>query len=827
MIEWQTIDRRSDSAKCPRDPHWLIDLVSRLASSPALCSARHGVFMNRSSFHLIFKSQLVWWSAVAIFSAGMATAWATDVRLKNKTVVHGTMLVMNAMADTPVGIAELQTVKDKAPDPHLIARVDSGWQRFYFPVQQIDREAPVVVGPKPATIPITPPRKQAKVFAMSSVGSISFTGPFDEFGRRTVTIATNVKPIDVIQAITEVAPDHMMIESINMEWKFGQSLRAIPIETLDTLLKKQIKRDNVVGRIHLVRFYAEAGYFPQAFQELEEIAKDFPEKKELTDKQRVGLINYFGVEILRQLVHRKRSAQHLLAEDFARRLATQPLDGAVEQDVQQYIRNYELARQSIERVKLLLGEWQSKLNDPVKEKLVQPLRSEINDQLDFETLSRLDAFVKAEADKQYEPAQRLGLAYTGWILGPANASPDLDQALRVWDARNTVLEYLRSDDPGLDAQLMEKLKSSENIGVDAVLQLIGQLPPILDASDIEIGKPHRVEAQPSEPIKYWVMLPAEYTPHHNYPMVVALRPRHRTAEQTLIAWAGDATDPGLGFNRGYIVISPEYAENNATEYSFGAPAHKYVFDCLDDARKRFSVNSDKVFLAGHGMGAEAAYDIGMSHTDEFAGVLPMGGSAINYCVHNWENASFTDWYAVGNGYDVKGGRDTASDRVLNKIMQHGFKFDFMLVDYLGRNGENLIEEIPRLYDWMELHERSAPPKQFKVTSLRKTDNRFFWATAGALPKDYILPFPPGERSVSPMKIEGKVLQQNNINLEGPTGRFSLRLTPDMVDFEKRVYVKINGKMKYMEFPTQDASAPLNELRLRGDRKRLPRAVLEL
>lgn len=775
--------------------------------------------------------QYLRWSTLCLFFVVIATASAADIRLKNGTMLRGTMLVMNSMADRPVGVAELQKPQDKAPDPHLIARIDNGWQRFYFPIQQDSRQPPAIVGLNPATIPITPPKKQAKIYTMSVVGSISFTGPFDEFGRRVVTIATQVKPIDVIQAITEVAPDHVMVESINMEWKFGQSLRAIPIETLEKLLRKQIKRDNEVGRFHLVRFYAEAGYFPQAFQELDEIAKDFPEKKEQSEERRVALFNYFGREILRQLVHRKRAAQHVLAEDYARRLATQSLGGTVEQDVQQYVRNYEQARQSIERVKLLLGEWQSKLNDPIKEKLVQPLRSEINDQLDFETLPRLDAFLKAEADKQYEPAQRLGLAYTGWILGPANAIPDLDQAVRVWDARNTVLEYLRSDDPGLDAQLIQKLKSTENIGTDAVIQLIGQLPPILDANGIEAGKPHLVEAQPSEPVKYWVMLPAEYTPHHNYPMVIALRPRHRTADQTLVAWAGDATDPGLGFNKGYIVIAPEYAENNTTEYSFGAPAHKYVLDCLIDARKRFSVDSDRVFLAGHGMGAEAAYDIGMSHPDEFAGVLPMGGKAINYCVHYWQNGSYTDWYAIGNGYDVKGGRDTTSDPVFNKIMQHGSKYDFMLVDYLGRNGENLIEEIPKLYDWMDLrtdlNARPPQPKQFKVTSLRKADNRFFWATAGGLPRDYILPFPAGERQVLPMEIEGKVLPGNIIHLTSPTGRFSLRLTPDLVDFEKRLYVKISGKVKFQGFLTPEMGAPLNELRLSGDRKRLPRAVLEL
>ena len=77
-------------------------------------------------------------------------------------------------------------------------------------------------------------------------------------------------------------------------------------------------------------------------------------------------------------------------------------------------------------------------------------------------------------------------------------------------------------------------------------------------------------------------------------------------------------------------------------------------------------------------------------------------------------------------------------------MKHGFKYDFMLVEYLGRNGENAIDEIPKLFEWMDLHVRQPQQKQFKISSLRKTDNRFFWVTAGGLPRDYILPLPSGE-----------------------------------------------------------------------------------
>lgn len=785
--------------------------------------------MQTRWFVRMFNQSPRWLSLVLGLVVIVSAVSAAEIRLKNGTMIRGQMLVMGAMSDRPVGMAEIKAEKDAAPVPRPIARVDTGWQRFYFPLQQDSRQQPGPVRPNPTNIKLPPPKKQAKVHTVTGFGAIIATDPFSDFGIRHVTIGTKSKSMDVFQAITDVYPDHVLIESTNCEWKLGLGLKNIPMETLDKLLKKKIKRTEPVERFALVRFYAEAEYFPQAFQELAGIAADFPDQKEIQEKVQTSqteLMNYFGKEILRRLGHRKRAGQHLLAEDFAKKLSDQGLTGTVQQDVQQYVRGYEQTRQTIERAKLLLGEWQSKLSDPAREKLLEPLRSEINDQLNFESLPRLDAFLKAEGDNQYKPDQRLGLAYSGWILGAANAVPDLEQSLRVWEARTTVLQYLRSEDPGMDAELLKKLQSAENIGHGAVLNMAAQLPPILDDMGYEPGTPSLVETESDPQTNYWVTLPAEYSHHHSYPLVIALRPGHRTAEQTLAAWAGDANDVELGFNRGYIVIAPEYAEKNAREYSFGTQAHKYVIDCLIDARKRFAVDSDRVFLVGHGMGGDAAYDIGMAVTDEFAGVVPMGGNAINYCLYTWENGSYTDWYAIGKGYDVNGTRDITSNPVLDKILKHGAKFDFIYAEYQGRNGESLVDEIPKLYDWMDLHTRNPQPKQFKVCSLRKADDRFFWVTAGGLPRDYILPGPTTEgRRISPMDIDVKATPGNSIFLKSPTENYTLRLTPDLVDFETRVAVKINGRMAFRDFIKPSVNVMLEELRQRGDRKRLPWAVL--
>lgn len=783
----------------------------------------------------------IWIGGIAMLVGGVAAGTfltGAEIRLKNGTTLRGHFLVMSSLAGRAIGEEELnpdeeraKRQKDRDPTPHNIGRVDNGWQRFYFPLQQRQNldagQSSGLSAANPVSIPMPQPRRSEQNLVVSTFGSVSDVTSFDEYGRRRLNIATGKKVMPVFQSITEVFPDHVMVESTNCNWKLGLPLKTIPVETLEIMLKKQIKREDAVARFALVRFYSQAEYFPQAFAELDAIERDLPERKELVDKSREDLMNYFGDRILRRLDRRKRAGQYELAETFARKLLTQPLTGTVMQKVKQTVQEYEQAHRAIEQAKLLLSEWQAKLNDEETAAKLQPLRSELNEQLSIGTLPRLDAFLKAEIDKQYDPAQRLGLAYSGWVLGSANATPDLTQTLRIWEARHLASEALRSEDLGVQAEKLDQLRSLESVSPQMVLNLVAQLPPILDASDVRPGSVHQVETAANENIRYSVVLPAEYSPHHKYPLLVVLRARGRTTEQAVQAWAGDGQDPDLGSQRGYLVIAPEYADRNQAEHTYGTPAHQYVLDCLVDARKRFAVDSDRVFLSGHGMGADAAFDIGLAHPDEFAGVLPIGGDAVNYCIYTWANGSHTAWYVVGKGYDSKDSRDTSSNMVFDNMLVRGHRFDFTLVEYLGRNGENLFDEFAKLFDWMDNHVRRPMPKDFEVRSLRKGDNRFFWVTATGLPRDYILPAPTGSgQRVIPMEIDARITPGNTLIVKSAATGFTVRLTPDLIDFDKKVVLKLGSQSKSENiYLKPDAGAVIEELRLRGDRNRLPLAVI--
>ena len=224
------------------------------------------------------------------------------------------------------------------------------------------------------------------------------------------------------------------------------------------------------------------------------------------------------------------------------------------------------------------------------------------------------------------------------------------------------------------------------------------------------------------------------------------------------------------------------------------------------------------------MGADAAFDLGMSHPDEFAGVIPIGGDCVLYPKATYLNGRHTAWYVVGHGFDGDQ-RDPAGNGLFDDIFKRGAQFDFMLVEYLGRGLDGYLEEVPKVFDWMDLHRRSAAPQHVLVDSLRKTDNRFFWVTALDLPRTTVLPLPPGAASRPiKMSIDARVSVGNVLTFESATEKFTVRFLPNLIDFDKRVIVRSKGRQKFNGFITPDSQSILEELRTTGDRSRLPLAT---
>ena len=134
---------------------------------------------------------------------------------------------------------------------------------------------------------------------------------------------------------------------------------------------------------------------------------------------------------------------------------------------------------------------------------------------------------------------------------------------------------------------------------------------------------------------------------------------------------------------------------------------------LRDACRRFSIDTDRVFLTGHGIGGDAAWDIAIAHPDLWAGVIPIVAVADKFIGATPTNAKYVTWYVVGGELD---GDKMARNAVeLDRYMKPNT--DVTVVEYQGRGYEPFGDEIQRMFDWMGLKQRKMP-KEIECVSMR-------------------------------------------------------------------------------------------------------------
>ena len=657
---------------------------------------------------------------------------------------------------------------------------------------------------------------------LKEVGSFSDVTDFDKYGRRTVTLKTSKGALALLQGVTEITPSYLKVIGLKQQWELGLRTTSVKEEILAAMLKNAIDPLNPNERISVARFYIQAGLYIPAAQAFADIERDFPEYKEKIAAYVKDLRSLHSQQLLDELQQRRKAGQHRLAQVAITKFPTKNVSQGILRQIREIEEDYLTRSDQVEKALLRLGELEAEIKDQKKKNLLQAYRREIINQLNFESIDRLSAFLNLEGDDSLSAQEKLAMAYSGWILGAAHVVTDLDTALNFWTARAQVLDYLRNEDEQQSDFLIEDLEKLEGVSTEVVKQMIPLLPPILDAPVRENDDVFSIQVTDEGaevPVSYSVLLPIEYNPHHSYPMIVALRPSHLSAKSELNWWGKYKNGPGQSQRRGYIVIAPEYLQKGQEAYYDNETAHYAVIQSIRDVRKRFNVDSDRVFLAGHGTGGDAAFDIGMSHPGLFAGVIPITGKTSAFNLHYWENAKHLSWYIVGGELD----RDTLEHNslVVNRMMRHGY--DVIYAEFKGRGYENYYEEIHNLFNWMELQQRLKYPKEIEEKILRPMDNRFYWARTEKIPAKIMqTKLVNGKKRIQARPIRFNVsIKVGNVIYVNSGGKINtLWLSPELVDYEKRLMVRVDGKRKFNDFLRPDMKAMLDDFRNRGDRQKL-------
>ena len=139
--------------------------------------------------------------------------------------------------------------------------------------------------------------------------------PFDEWGRRKVTMRGPRGRLEIVQGITEVTPGYVRIQALSsrppMQWDMRLSTTSIPRDTLSRILKKYVDQQDSEERLSVVRLYLQAQRYDDARAELDGVIKDFPNLADLK-KQLEELERLHTTQKIDELKLRQTSGQHHL-----------------------------------------------------------------------------------------------------------------------------------------------------------------------------------------------------------------------------------------------------------------------------------------------------------------------------------------------------------------------------------------------------------------------------------------------------------------------------------------------------------------------------------
>ncbi len=660
---------------------------------------------------------------------------------------------------------------------------------------------------------------------MPALWQVESVKPFSEerLWQREIVLAFPDRKEKIQQRLTELTPHRVRLEASFYEWDAYYLTREFEPETIRKLLYQFLDRQKVQLKpeekcYHVFRFLLQAGWYDHAEKELAYMDKTFPAQKKEIDARRKILQKLQALQTVDNLERAHKSGQHREARATLEQLDEAKVDAEIIGE-QRYgtvaaIRaRYRHADENLNLARKFLVELPKKVRNINRRQTFQEAAKVMLADLNPDTLARIDGFLglaeQAERDRkngrraQQTPEELLALAVSGWLMGNDAAEGKVDWALALWEARAFVLKFLRTGEEGDRRQLLEFYGKRPTIPLDELAQMIRFLPP---ANPEETDKGGRKGTDNVLEFKadlrdglgrgttYHVQLPPEYHPYRAYPVLFVLSAAGEDAKAMLKRWSV------LASQHGYLLVAPEWKQGLDSPYTYSAEEHGAVVDVLRDLRRRFQVDSDRVFLFGFEEGGNMAFDVGLSHPDLFAGVIPMAARPRFFGVRYWANAQYLPFYVI----------DGTADRMNPKFHRDQFKewarynYPAIYVEYKGRGLDWFGGELPIIFDWMSTKKRAHPRTTLGVNggggsfgqefkTMRETDNHFYWLTVGGVHAGCLNDARAWKGFRNPAKLEAHVGLNNHIyiNTQG-VKQVTLWLAPGMINFEKQVTVSVNS-----------------------------------
>ena len=597
--------------------------------------------MSRARAVVLRKSVCV---VVVAYSVLLGQGWhdgafGDTLVLKDGRELIGRIGVTSGLADDPNSESAAAAIK-------LITFVDDQLKRTFISKLQIQTIRPG--GTINAEVINIHQQVATAGARIASIGPILNVSKWDEYGRRIFSMRAETKQgrIDLIQGITAVSPLWTRVESLqrssgkNYIWDMRIATSSIPRNLLRRILANKMNRKDSAQRLQVVRLYLHSERYQDALAELQGVIKDFPDLKNKLKGELRAIRQLGSRRLLREIELRRTAGQHHFVEKMLlAKFPTKDVAGAILQRVREMADDYKTESTQIQNVKESLAKHLAAIKRPQIKSDLQPMVAEINAELKFNTLPRMADYRRLVDDETLSAEQKVALAVSGWLLGSNQAISNVTVTSSLASVRTLVLEYLREPIAATRAEILGRLQAEEGASPRYVARLVAQMKPPIPTTAQALPETGLYKltvplaSGDGAQVSYFVQLPPEYDPRRRYPTIVTLHGVGSTAKGQIDWWAGEANFKankgarmsgarmGQAARYGTIVIAPMWTVAGQVKYRYSAREHDAILSSLRDTCRRFAVDTDRVFLSGHSMGGDAAWDMGLAHPDLWAGVI--------------------------------------------------------------------------------------------------------------------------------------------------------------------------------------------------------------
>jgi acetyl esterase/lipase len=649
---------------------------------------------------------------------------------------------------------------------------------------------------------------------IESVPRVLDSDPFDQFGRRTLRLEDNKgKPFPVHQAITEIHPSHVVLEGINCVWRSCIALSDVPNDELLAILEQASDSKSLPSQLKLINFLVQARLYSQARGVLDRVQRQYPEGASQVQPLAEKLSSRLSRDGLAAARRAIRAGQISIARTIIgefQKTGAPPPDGAewavLAEQLDELERDLDRARSTILR----------DLESPAGVGAAVSFRAVAQEAAELVgpgSLERLRPLLSLADQLDATPESRLALAATGWIAGPNLAQKEPEAAARMAVQRDLLIRAI--DAPSNDELeiRLDALRSS-GVSADLVAHMIPLLPAPAPPPAAAAGEQAELWTREGGGVGYRILLPADYNRARGHPLIATLHGLHTSPERQIDFWKS------AGAQLGAIVVAPDYLLGPGQPYEYSTEEHDRVTAVLADVRRRFAVDSNRVFLSGHEVGAFAAFDYAMGHPDEFAGLIAFSGAPMFYAQYYWRNTAHLPMYAVEGQYN--GGNPGLLRTQFERFFQQGRPTIY--VEYSGRGGGMFPSELPTILDWMERKTRDPFPGEVEASSARHSDRRFYWVEADAYMPNAVIPpkLFDKRKGLRPAKISASLSANHTIDVQA-AGLKSLYvlLSPQFIHVDDpALTVRVNRKVVHAGPIEPDLATLVRRVRRTGDKNRL-------